>query len=126
MNEAHGQMASSWYLTKSVCASDELDRWPLCVFGRKKYFAERSFERFNPAREVQPLKDLYLTVVQPHTKVFIKIDQAGVECAVISGRESDAVMHAISTSGRSHRKNMRCIDQTKLNPRHSASVSICK
>jgi len=115
---------SGCYLAKSVRTPYEIDRWPLSAFGRKKYFAERSFERFDSAHEVQSLKDLYLTVVQPHTKVFVQVDQAGIKRTVISRRESDAVMHAVSTSGRAQRKNMRRIDKTKLHPRNSASVSI--
>jgi len=97
-------------LTKGVGFPNELYAGPLGGVWREEDFAQWRSERFNSPREVQALKELESSVVDPHAVLLVEVDEAGVERAVIGGREGDSVLNVVDAAWGSNGEDVCCIE----------------
>jgi hypothetical protein len=56
--------------------------------------------------------------------MVVEIDQPGVISTAVGGRKGKPILHMVNTTLSAHRQNVRCINQTQLNTRDSAPVSV--
>jgi hypothetical protein len=97
-------------LAQGVGFLDELYGRPLAGVGREEDFSKGGSERFDSAREVQPLEELESSVVDPHAVLLIEIDEAGVESPTVGGCEGDSGLDVVNAAGSSHGKDVCSVD----------------
>jgi hypothetical protein len=111
-------------LPEPVSPSNEVKRRPLVGIWRQEDLPEWSTEGVYSSGKVQSLQDVKLAIIQAHSKLLIKANEARVKGAMVRGGEGNSVSHMIRASVRSHRQNVSCVNQPQLHSRNGAAVSI--
>jgi hypothetical protein len=126
-SRAQGGVHLSVNIPELVRSADKVCfRSLLWVWGKEYRRTEPCSKGIDPPGKVQALQRMEICIVQPHTALFIQVDQPRIKGAVIGGGQCNSVPYMVRASRSSHRENVGRVHQFQLNPGNGALIPVGK